>query len=377
MKKVFWIFIIYIILSPIYVFESGMPQPADFILAIACFLGVLIADKKIFLLKPIKAFIRLILLIILVSALNEYYLSLLGVKGGPMFAAIFYIYNFLVFVLVFVLWEHIPKNKLYNVVGFVIILTVISQWGFHLLGFGKSYPRSQIYFNNPNQLGYYILCIFSLFTAIPSKFRRNKSIVFGMLIMCSYLILISGSRAALLGVFLLGGIIFFKEGFKFKVSSFLGVSFFTVIIFVFVSNNEIIQSKFQKVIERNENKESTLESEIIVRGYDRILFYPEYLLYGAGEGGIERFVKSKSNLEIHSGFGTILFSYGILGFMFFVMLIFKIISFKKRSNLLLLLPVFSYNLTHNGFRSTMFWILLAFVYLVSLDEKEREYEKIT
>ncbi len=371
MNKAFWLFIIYIFLSPFYVFDSGNPQPADFLLAITCFFGILISDKKVFLQKPVIAFLRLLLLILVVSFINEYHVSLLGLTGGAVFAAIFYVYNFVVFVLIFVLWKKIPREKLCNALSLIIVMTLFTQLALYLLGLGNPNGRAIIFFNNPNQLGYYTLCMISIFTVIPSKYRNKKIIVFAALMISGYLILISGSRAALFGVLLLGIIIIIKEGFKFKLPSILAICFFVIVGGIFISNNDSVQELLLGLSERNEQKESTLENEIKVRGYDRILLYPEYLIYGAGEGGRERFPRAYSKLELHSGFGTILFSYGILGSLFFFLFVYRIVSPNVRSNLFLLLPVFSYNLTHQGLRNTLLWILLAFVYLVSLDEKKK------
>ncbi len=50
------------------------------------------------------------------------------------------------------------------------------------------------------------------------------------------------------------------------------------------------------------------------RGYDRIWRYKQNLLFGAGEGADYRFGRA---IEMHSTLGTVLFSYGMPGFLFF------------------------------------------------------------
>lgn len=48
------------------------------------------------------------------------------------------------------------------------------------------------------------------------------------------------------------------------------------------------------------------------RGLDKLLYYPRYLLYGAGEGAFDRFPLTNQIHEIHSSFFSIWFCYGII-----------------------------------------------------------------
>ena len=49
------------------------------------------------------------------------------------------------------------------------------------------------------------------------------------------------------------------------------------------------------------------------RAAEKILNYPEYFIYGAGEGNYERYYPEPVN-EIHSSFVNLFFSYGIIPF---------------------------------------------------------------
>jgi hypothetical protein len=217
--------------------------------------------------------------------------------------------------------------------------------------------------------------MYTLFTVIPSKIRGNKLGVIGMLIMSSYLVLFSLSRGAFVGVLMLNVTIFLKEGFKFKLSSLIFTGLLLLSGFLIVSNTDYVSNKLESLQVRNEQKKSTFDREIKVRGYDRIFNNPIYLLYGAGEGGVDRF-DTFNNKELHSGFGTVLFCYGIFGFVLFIIFLYKIMQPSLFKNLLLLLPVFAYNLTHHGLRNTLFWILLAFVYIVSLHKDDINKTKL-
>lgn len=63
----------------------------------------------------------------------------------------------------------------------------------------------------------------------------------------------------------------------------------------------------------NRFNEKGLDDTFAGRGYDRICKYPEYLLFGAGEGAHYRFAEKSLFLgEIHSSWAGVLFYYGII-----------------------------------------------------------------
>ena len=94
---------------------------------------------------------------------------------------------------------------------------------------------------------------------------------------------------------------------------------------------------------------------ITERGYDRIIEYPEYILWGAGEGETQRFTKGTSTNELHSTLGTILFSYGIIGLVIMTFLLKKAIWGAPLGIWLVMISPFAYGLTHNGMRQPLFW----------------------
>ena len=101
------------------------------------------------------------------------------------------------------------------------------------------------------------------------------------------------------------------------------------------------------------------------RGYLRVLNYPQYLIAGAGELGLDRF--HDEDQEFHSTLGTILFSYGIIGFGIFSFMIYRILNFSGFGQIIYFVPPFLFGLTHQGFRPTFLWVL--FGVLVALPKK--------
>ncbi|MFD2872519.1 hypothetical protein ACFS5N_08580 [Mucilaginibacter ximonensis] len=274
---------------------------------------------------------------------------------------LFYVFDSFVFcALVYVLNKNFEKVASHLALAIIISLSIQAILALAHIGTG----RGSLYFNNPNQLGYYALTSLTVFACLPSVYRSNKLMTMAVLILSSYLILYSGSRAALLGVILLGSIIFVKEGFKVDASS---IAFIILVIgagWYFFNRNDFVDAQIKSIQDRQESKSSQGVSEFEVRGYDRFYLAPEYVLYGAGEGKYDRF-HSYHSLEMHSGPGTILFSYGVLGFYLFFSFVAIVIKRDLFNNSLLIAPVILYNFTHQGFRESLFWILLACIFMVS------------
>jgi hypothetical protein len=370
MNKILLIIIlVFLLVNPFYLFDSGLPQPADILLAIGIVIFILSGEiKKTYKIKIVKLFLRLILLITFINVFYFCYFTNLGQENNMYLAAAFYIFNFLFFQIIISLLEFSNNKKTIDIISLFIIISLSIQTMLAFLGIQGGVKeevtsRATIFFNNPNQLGYYSLLMLSLFAALPSKYRSMKSTMLLTLVLSFYLIMYSGSRAALVGTVLLGGIMIYKEGFKIKLSSIFLIS--VIILMVpFILKTDFIQKKIETMEVRGERFDNTNISEAQIRGYDRFWLYPEYIFYGAGEGKNDRF-KSFHQLEMHSGIGTILFSYGILGLFFFMVIVYEAIRQKIIINLLLILPIIVYNLTHFGLRDSLFWALLATIYVTT------------
>lgn len=70
----------------------------------------------------------------------------------------------------------------------------------------------------------------------------------------------------------------------------------------------------QKVIGFGEGKTDFSNSIIADRQLDKLLLYPEKMLYGAGQGAFERFTRASGTNEVHSTLPGILFYYGAVPF---------------------------------------------------------------
>lgn len=359
------IFSIYLLANPFYIFKSGLPQPSDMLMALGLIGFILTgAISYVWKLKIFKSLLRFIMIVVLINTIYFFYYTGQGVENKFFMSNLFYIFNLLFFGLV--IWA-LAKNKEHfiNQVSLFIIISLTIQFFLGIAGIGGTGGmRNAIFFNNPNQLGYYVLLSLSLFTALPSKYRSNRVIALATIFISAYLILLSGSRAALIGVILISAILFIKEGVKLEFSSVIFVLISIIVAVYFLGNSSFVESKLASIEERDQRSVNKRVSFWEERAYDRFYLYPEKVLYGAGDGLFTRF-KSYHQLEMHSGFGTVLFSYGFLGFILFAIFMRTVLSKALFMNLLLLTPVFLYNLSHQGFRDSLFWMLLASVYFVT------------
>ncbi len=83
--------------------------------------------------------------------------------------------------------------------------------------------------------------------------------------------------------------------------------------------------------------------------------WPQYLLLGAGEGLLERWEYPR---EIHSMFGTLIFSYGLPGLAFVCALLAVAWRRNARDFLIYFVPILLYSVVHQPMRQAMMWILL-------------------
>jgi hypothetical protein len=358
----------YIVSSPFYVFPSGLPQISDIILLLAFI--VMIPDffgKYIYKYRGFRYLYMFLLLTIIVNL--SYSFIHWGVTDSafelPIFNSLYYLYNIIVCGIVFNLL--IKYGSLFeNLIIKALILSIAIQ--IVLISFALTGNlRNFLFFNNPNQLAYYGTLVLTIWLVSDSHLKSN--IFFSLIITLSSLLLVvlSGSRIALpfaifasvFGLFMNMKISFFKG-----ISLLVGIS--TIVGYLLINNVLGINDFITFTNQRIEDTDISGASFIAERGYDKIVLYPEYIFFGAGEGLFERFEKSYHELEIHSFFASVLFSYGILGILFiskFLKIITKKIEFRY---FIFLLPILAFNFVHQGGRFTLLWILFSLIYYTSL-----------
>lgn len=188
------------------------------------------------------------------------------------------------------------------------------------------------------------------------------SVILGVSMLICY---VPASRAGMIGIALLWVISLFID---WKISI-IGLLTFALLsgLFMLKSDNNI--DKQTSVIEARFEEDSK-EDSVFGRGYNRIYNNPKYVIFGAGESGIDRWDKIwGESIEIHSTLGNILFCYGFLGLLLFVLYLFNCISVIELS-LLIFAPVFVHSLVHNDIRNIYFLLFPILVYFAQQNNQK-------
>ena len=216
-------------------------------------------------------------------------------------------------------------------------------------------------FENPNQLGYWALVLSACWLAMKAPgdhLELRDGLVLGVAtLLCAQ----SGSRAAAVGVLFLIGVAILWYGIRPKVWPFAAVTAVALGIVAYATFDTWTASLAEQTVVDRFSEQKKHDS-FAARGYDRIWLYPEYLLFGAGEGAFHRFPRSLGvGFEIHSSFATILFGYGIPGSLLFVTLLWHVLRPAGLHMIVLASSLGAYGLAHQGLRMTPLWVFLGIV----------------
>jgi hypothetical protein len=357
------VWVLFLVLSPVYVVASGLPQPGDWLvlilLPITLFTwnGALERDSS----RMVRA---LVWFTVWVVVINYGWALVLWKWRQPkdfLIHPFFYFFNSAVFLCALVIARRNREAFLritIEVVFFTIFIQVAASFFYR-----ADFYRGQVFFNSPNQLGYYALlsaCLFAM-AQRPLRISRIKAAI--GITSCAYLAVLSASRASVAGILILLLVLFLTNPRTIIIASLAAVG---VVSLGGPISNAIEVSQTRATHDRDP-KTSFAEE----RGYDRIWRNPEYLLTGAGEGAYERFVfrPGEARRELHSSFGSLLFSYGIVGLTLFGVFAVRVVRGAALRMSLMLVPALVFTVAHQGLRFTMFWVVLAaFVILKSLPD---------
>lgn len=345
---------VYFFLVPFYVFHSGLPQPGDFMVLLLVPVALLSwrgrLDRSIR--RPFLALVAFTLWVVCVNWAWAVLVGNYALFGPDTFVVfpIYYLYNTLIFLVVCVLYRRYGMRFLWLTLH-TVALTVLVQAAASLVVYRGG--RSALFFNNPNQLGFFALVCASII-ALGKRTLGFGAVKSGIcLTTCAYLALLSASRAAVIGCALLLAFTLIANPRQFVV---MGL----VILGLAAVGGPLIDAvgQTQQRLTADRYPQVSFFEE---RGYDRILNHEEYWLLGAGEGGTSRFADTTviGASEIHSSAGTLFFSYGVVGVVLFLVFLFRVARGAPLGTKLILLPTLVYTVAHQGLRSTTVWILFA------------------
>lgn len=359
--------IIYFATASIYVFPSGLPQPGDYLIAAAS--GFLLLTSFA-IGRSYKAVVFFSFLFVLYAFCISAIWAALVSDPDMLRIPAYYLFNFVVFLSLIVAASRAPERTL-TLLKYAAIAGVTSLIAQFVLTFDFSLRRQSLGFNNPNQLAYFSLCL----CAILLLLRHAGVLTFNMFAVlyaaCSVPLLVSFSATALVAWLFSLTIILFTQFRRSALTAIAVVVVFALagwILYAFSSQETYFGENLSYRISRIDDKTQNIAAQ---RGYDRIFEFAQYTIFGAGEAARWRF-GDYGIREIHSTVGTLIFSYGIVGTALFVGFLLSALRGAGMVHYAVLAIPFLYALTHQGLRTTLFWLLLAALAICVADMRKRK-----
>lgn len=347
-----FVWALYVLAIPFYVVAGGYPQPGDALLFVVA--PMVLFGWRGRLGRQASLTIRwLRWLTVWVCIVDLVWAVLLWNAGLNVLYPLYFVYNLVLLVTAVTLFQRYGDRFLYLTVQllfFLVVFQVAVSFVFRGGGWGT---RSNLFFHNPNQLGYFALLTACVFALTQRRLKLSLFKVSVALLGCAYLGVLSASRSSVAGIGLLALLMVVSNPRVLIAATLIaaGVGFI----------GTPADGSFDTIQQRLSEDRNPGLSFWQQRGYDRIWNNKEYLLFGAGEGNYRRFEETTAigGAEIHSSAGTLIFSYGIIGSTMFVMFCAAMIRGAKIRTTLVLLPPLSFTIAHQGLRFTLLWILFA------------------
>jgi hypothetical protein len=344
-----------VLLFPFYLFDSGLPQPADWLglALLPILLHTWNGRLPMPLVRPLKSLLVFMGYVVVVNVLWSF-ASLtfsINAKDGYLMAPTFYIFNGMMFFTFLLMFQRYGEFLLWLTARLVLVSVLVQV--FIAFASRGAIGRSTVMFNNPNQLGYYALLSACIILLGQQRLKLSTLQVTVGLAACSYLALLSASKAALSSIGALG--------ITLLISKVRTIVMAAIVFAILIFTDNPFSTAIDRAQHRIENDESygLLEE----RGYDRITAFPEYWVVGAGEGGYRRFkeVSMIGAHELHSSMATLFFCYGIAGVVLFGLFMWGTMSGAGVRAWLIVGAGFAYGMTHQGLRFRLLWLLLGMV----------------
>lgn len=333
-----------------YIIESGKPQLSHVLLAIFSLLVISKMRLKMQYLYELRALKRFTLYAVCINLL--FFISSFDLSF--IISSIFCVYNFVISFALLVYLRYRPYH-FKDSISCPILLSMILLVVFYFVGLGRFYfyPRYNGFFNDPNQMAFWALCSMGVINIKSNNIR----LILVTYLLCVVICVVSVSRSALIGLSVM------SLGVFIKIYDYLRRNPGVIIILILIlfvgayQASSLIDFSDVKSIEYliDRASETDVADQLETRGYDLIAKYPEYLFFGAGQGGMDRFNKDG---EVHSTWAGILFYYGIVGLSFFIYFLYMIIKRLRMVDRLIFLGPLLYGFSTFGARTPVFYFFL-------------------
>jgi hypothetical protein len=241
---------------------------------------------------------------------------------------------------------------------------------------GLTPGRQTLLFNNPNQLGFYGLLALTYVCFLHRKLVEPTWLFFAAVVTACLVILLSLSKAAIVSSIALLLMHFLLT----PAAGRLGRRWRPLLLVLIPCGMVAIVQLYgteldflDRALTRISAIGSSSDDNLAGRGYGRIVEFPYFMFFGAGEGAFERWDPSH---EIHSMLGTLLFCYGAPGLAIFGCLFAMLIRRAPRDFAIYVMPTLLYSLTHNPLRQMMMWALFVLIAHVATVPRARATESV-
>ena len=380
-------FLLFIFLKQFYLFPSGGMEAADVCLFASFFMllcdCVIRRPERLFQLKTEWLFYVFLASVVMI---NAYYGIRLGRSEFFKYTC-FWIFNACAIWSFCYLTEYGGKAFLTEI-NRVVKVNIGVQLLIYLSGHGRIFReywgavRYQGTFNDPNQLAFFLFMMILLLYLYRCRFGDRSFPVFYVLALP--VIAASKSTGILLGVFVftilavLYGLyqIGCKKGVSVKVWI-LGICMGALIFGLFlwwiwpaadfdvktVDYNMLtrIQEKIWKVAHGG------LLGLFLDRGMEKLVLYPQYLLYGAGEGGFDRFTLASQVNEIHCCLFSVMFCYGLIPTLCLLVWLGRKLRYADAAMACAVVGLLAESFFLVNYRQPMFWMILLYGSVVRMD----------
>lgn len=339
---------------PIYVFPSGQPQPVTYALLAALAsaavqdlrgLAAVLANRQVLLLLAFVCYAGIVNAVAALSSQN----------AEPMVHALYYVQVATGSVVLQYLLHAEPRIR-QVIFWSVWIALAVQACALAFMGAGEG--RATLFFGNPNQLSLFALLALGYLLLLHPAGRAHVVVTLTGVLIAILLVIVSLSKAAMVAAFFMIALAVVLMPVSGPMLKRLRPAAMILLPIAVASIIILLRDQFallNAVLDRLSDIGVSADDSLAGRGYLRIVEWPQYLLFGAGEGLTARF---SAGFEVHSMFGTLLFSYGLPGLVLVLCLLAASARQALRPFIVVFVPVLLYALSHHPMRQPMVWMLL-------------------
>tara|TARA_X000000950_G_C13821458_1_gene622097 strand:+ start:48 stop:1187 length:1140 start_codon:yes stop_codon:yes gene_type:complete len=369
-KNFFFIINFFIFSSlSINLFKAGLPQHYHYLLFLNFVIFFIISPSEIFkLLIEIKYLLIFISFIIIYGLLRYTYSGNLDYS----YNVIYYTYNLFVVASIYLIYRTYSNFFKLIVTALVtglflniLILLYFSEIStfLYINNYAEQYNRFDFLSKSKNTFGFYILfinMIFHIYFNLYFQKPLDILIKYFLFFISLALLMSAVALASILGLltiifFALVADYFYYKRIKTNYIIFLISILLIISLYLFIYFPTHLFNFYDILSNLGRNKDETF----VGRGYDIVIAFPDLLIFGAGDISVKKYFEW--DIEIHSLFIHVLFSYGIVGIILLLLVFYEFL----RSNFLISIIGVSifliYYLTHNPIISSIFWMTLLFL----------------